>query len=77
MRGELKVKQLKLLLAGWGTKCHPLSVSLGSAAPLHVVPKYDLPIGLALYCKRKVFYYYHRNLLSKAFYTLHYSHVTH
>jgi hypothetical protein len=35
-----------------------------------------LNVGLPLYCKRKVFYYYHRNVTIKAFYTLYYSHVT-
>jgi hypothetical protein len=35
-----------------------------------------LQLGLPLYYKRKVYYYYHRNVMIKAFYTLHYSHVT-
>ena len=43
-RAESQAAQIAF--SGLGNQCHPLSVSLGSAAPLHVVPKYDLPIGI-------------------------------
>jgi hypothetical protein len=36
-----------------------------------------LQVGLPLYCKVKVDYYYHRNIKRGPFYTLHYSHVMH
>ena len=34
-------------------------------------------LGLPLYCKVRVDYYYHCNIQRGPFYTLHYSHVTH
>jgi hypothetical protein len=62
----------------WSSQPTTLHWPDGLPARCKVALRYDcLRVGWLLYYKRKVYYPYHRNISSKAFYTLYYSHVTH